>query len=59
LNISATYTNPTGNWDLVLGGRNITDERHIITGQHQPAAGMILGTYNRPAEWFLTLRIRN
>jgi iron complex outermembrane receptor protein len=59
LNFSATYTNPTGNWDLVAGGRNVTDERHIITGQIQPAAGMILGTYNRPAEWFLTLRIRN
>ena len=56
---SATYTNPTGNWDVIVGGRNLTDERHIITGQHQPAAGMILGTYNRPAEWFLTLRVRN
>jgi iron complex outermembrane receptor protein len=59
VNASLTYTNPSGNWDLVVGGRNITDERHIITGQHQPAAGMVLGTYNRPAEWFLTLRIRN
>jgi len=59
LNFSATYTNPSNNWDIVVGGRNVTDERHIITGQIQPAAGMILGTYNRPAEWFLTLRIRN
>ena len=55
INASLTYTNPSGNWDIVAGGRNITDERHIVTGQIQPAAGMILGTYNRPAEWFLTL----
>lgn len=58
-NFSATYTNPSDNWDLIVGGRNVTDERHIITGQVQPAAGMVLGTYNRPAEWFLTLRVRN
>ena len=59
LNASLTYTNPTGNWDIVAGGRNITDERHVVVGQVQPAAGMTLGTYNRPAEWFLTFRFRN
>jgi iron complex outermembrane receptor protein len=59
VNLSATYTNPSDNWDLSVGGRNVTDERHIVTGQIQPAAGMINGTWNRPAEWFLTLRVRN
>lgn len=59
LNLALTYTNPSDNWDLVLGGRNVTDERHIVTGQIQPAAGMVLGTYNRPAEWYLTFRFRN
>jgi iron complex outermembrane receptor protein len=58
-NFSATYTNVSDNWDIIVGARNVTDERHIITGQHQPAAGMVLGTYNRPTEWFLTLRVRN
>jgi iron complex outermembrane receptor protein len=58
-NASATYVAPSQNWELVIGGRNITDERHIITGQHQPAAGIVYGTYNRPAEWFLTIRVHN
>ncbi|MBI2994772.1 MAG: TonB-dependent receptor [Gammaproteobacteria bacterium] len=59
VNLSLTYTNPSDNWDLIVGGRNVTDERHIVVGQVQPAAGMINGTWNRPAEWFLTLRVRN
>jgi iron complex outermembrane receptor protein len=59
VNASLTYAAPNDRWELQLGGRNITDERHIVTGQVQPAAGMINGTWNRPEEWFLTLRIRN
>jgi iron complex outermembrane receptor protein len=47
----------TGEWRVVFGGRNLNDERHILTGQNQPAAGMVLGTYNRPREWFMTVRI--
>ncbi|HLF11572.1 MAG TPA: TonB-dependent receptor [Gammaproteobacteria bacterium] len=47
----------TGDWRVVFGGRNLNDERHILTGQNQPAAGMVLGTYNRPREWFMTVRI--
>ncbi|MEX2525290.1 MAG: TonB-dependent receptor [Gammaproteobacteria bacterium] len=59
LNLAVTYTNPSDNWSITAGGKNVTDERHIVTGQNQPAAGLIYGTYNRPAEWYLTLRIRN
>jgi iron complex outermembrane receptor protein len=58
-NASVTFTAASDRWQVQGGGRNITDERHIVTGQVQPAAGMINGTWSRPAEWFLTLRIRN
>ncbi len=59
VNLALTYTNPSDNWEITLGGKNVTDERHVVTGQNQPAAGMIYGTYNPPAQWYLTLRIRN
>lgn len=59
VNASVTYTHPDQNWSLTVGGRNLTDERHIITGQHQPAAGMILGTWNRPEEYYVSLRVKN
>jgi len=58
VNASITYTAPTGNWDLVLGGTNLTDERFLITGQDQSAGGQIYGTYNPPRQWFVTFRVR-
>src|SRR5690606_41860405 len=45
------------NWQVIFGGRNLGDERHVVTGQNQPAAGLVNGTYNRPREWFATVRI--
>ena len=58
-NASIAYTAAGGNWEVTFGGRNITDERHIVTGQIQPAAGFIYGTWNRPDEWYLTFRFRS
>ena len=58
LNASIAYLAASGAWEVIFGGRNITDERHIVTGQIQPAAGFIYGTWNRPDEWYLTFRFR-
>ncbi|HEY8518845.1 MAG TPA: TonB-dependent receptor [Gammaproteobacteria bacterium] len=55
-NASISFQAASG-WRVALGGRNLSDERHIVTGQNQPAAGMINGTYNRPREWFATVRV--
>jgi len=41
-------------WYLALGGRNLTDERYIVSGQNQSGIGYIGGTYSRPREWYLT-----
>jgi len=41
-------------WYFSLGGRNLTDERYIVSGQNQPGIGYIVGTYSRPREWYLT-----
>jgi iron complex outermembrane receptor protein len=58
-NASVTYTAPDGSWDVVLGGTNLTDERYLVTGQAQRAGGQIYGSYNRPREYYLTVRWRN
>ena len=58
VNASATYKAPDGNWDLTVGGTNLTNERYIITGQSNLAAGVISGTYNRPAEWYARLGVK-
>ena len=41
-------------WYLTLGGRNLTNERYIVSGQNQSGIGYIGGTYSRPREWYLT-----
>lgn len=55
INASVTYKPDGANWDLTLGGTNLTDERYLVTGQAQIGGGVIYGTYSRPAEWYARL----
>ncbi|MBT0670944.1 TonB-dependent receptor [Novosphingobium profundi] len=55
INASVTYTPPGKQWNLTVGGTNLTDQRYLVTGQAQIAGGQIYGTYNRPAEWYARL----
>jgi iron complex outermembrane receptor protein len=58
LDASVTYTSPSDRYEVVAGGTNITNTRYITTGQPQYAGGIVYGTYNEPAEWYLTLRFK-
>ena len=57
VNLSASYQEPNGRWNVTIGGTNITDERYLTTGQAQIAGGQIYGTYSRPAEWYARLGV--
>ncbi len=56
-NASVTYSHSSERWQLAFGGRNLSDERYIISGFDQPGVGFTEGTYARPREWYLTLRL--
>jgi outer membrane receptor protein involved in Fe transport len=45
-------------WEAILGGRNLTDEEYLITGNSafQTAASYVEQVYGRPAEWWLSLK---
>ena len=58
INASVAYKAPSGNWDLTIGGTNLTNQRYLITGQSNLAAGIVSGTYNRPAEWYARLGVK-
>lgn len=58
VNASVTYRLPGGNWELTAGGTNLTNKRYLVTGQYQAAGGVIYGTYNRPAEWYVRLGMK-
>lgn len=55
VNASVTYKPESDNWNLSVGGTNLTNERYLITGQAQLGGGLIYGTYSRPAEWYARL----
>jgi iron complex outermembrane receptor protein len=56
LNAAITYMAPEDKYELVVGGTNITDQRFLVTGNEDAASGLIYGTYNPPAEWYVTVR---
>jgi iron complex outermembrane receptor protein len=58
LNAAIRYLSPTGQFELVVGGTNLTDERYLVTGSINEAAGEHVGTYSRPREYYATLRYR-
>ena len=44
---------------ITVGGTNITDQRFITIGSVNYAAGFVDGTFNAPAEWYLSLRVKD
>jgi len=58
VNASMTYRAPEAPWELAVGATNLTNERYLINGQAQIAGGLIYGTYSRPAEWYVTARVK-
>jgi len=56
LSASLTYREPDKRWSLTVGGTNLTNDRYVVSGNLQ-AAGLIFGTYNRPAEWYARLGV--
>ncbi len=58
VNAAIHYMSPSDMYELVLGGTNLTDDRYITVGSINLAAGEETGTYSRPREWYLTLKVR-
>jgi iron complex outermembrane receptor protein len=58
LNASLTYASPDDKYEVAFGGTNITDDRFLTTGNQDTTASIIYGTYNPPAEWYVTGRVK-
>jgi len=55
LNLSVGFQPADQNWDLKVGGTNLTDERSLSSGFSQPGTGILSGTYSRGREWYVTV----
>jgi iron complex outermembrane receptor protein len=56
-NASIRYKSPEGKYEFAVGGTNLSDERYLVTGSINDAAGEHVGTYSRPREWYATVRV--
>lgn len=57
-NTSLTYTSKDDRYQIQAGVTNLFDKRFLQSG-YTNALAIYSGTYNRPREWFLTLRFKN
>jgi len=55
VDLIATYRLADYPLTITAGGKNLSDERFLVTGNSNPAAGSLSGTYNRGREWFVSL----
>jgi outer membrane receptor protein involved in Fe transport len=58
VNASVSYRAAEDHWRITVGGTNLLNERYIVTGGVNRAAGLVFGSYNAPTEWYATLGMR-
>ena len=59
VDLAATYEAPGDTWSITAGGRNVFNERYVLNGTNQLAAvGFLTANYNRPAEWYISARMK-
>jgi iron complex outermembrane receptor protein len=55
VNASIAYRAPDEKYTITVGGTNLTGKRYLASGTSIPAFGAIIGSYNRPTEWYARL----
>ena len=58
VNAAVTLLSDDGRWELMLMGRNLTDETILVSGSsgYESASGYSTGTYARGTEWALSAK---
>jgi iron complex outermembrane receptor protein len=58
INASIHYTPPSAKYEFILGGTNLSDDRYIIVGSTNYAAGEVVASYNPPRMWYFTINAK-
>lgn len=56
VNASIVFNNPTRDWSISLGVKNLTNEVYLGSGFADSFGGLVEGVYGRPREWYLSAR---
>jgi len=58
LNAAIHYIPPSQHFEFIVGGTNLTDDRYLTVGSTNYAAGEVVGSYNAPRMWYVTIRAK-
>ena len=58
LDASVHWLPSSEHFELVVGGTNLTDDRYITVGSVNYTAGEVVGSYNAPRQWYVTLNMK-
>ena len=58
LNGSVHWIPASERYEWTVGGTNLTDERYLVVGSTNPAAGEIVGSYNAPRMWYVSVKAK-
>lgn len=56
LDASVRWTNASGDWTVIVSGRNLTDEEYLVTGVYGTAFQSFEGMFDRGRQWLLEVR---
>jgi len=58
VNASIHYIPPSKNYEFILGGTNLSDDRYLSVGSVNYTAGEVVGAYNPPRMWYFTINAK-
>jgi iron complex outermembrane receptor protein len=58
LDASVHWLPSSEHFELVVGGTNLTDDRYLTVGSVNYTAGEVVGSYNAPRQWYVTLNMK-
>jgi outer membrane receptor protein involved in Fe transport len=58
LNASIHWIPASERYEWTLGGTNLTDDRYLTVGSTNSAAGEIVGSYNAPRMWYVSVKAK-
>jgi len=58
VNAGVHYITPSAKYEFILGGTNLTNDRYIMTGSTNYAAGEVVASYSPPSQWYFTVIAR-
>ena len=58
VNAAIHYIPPSSHFEFIVGGTNLTDDRYLTVGSTNYTAGEVVGSYNPPRMWYVTIRAK-